>query len=286
MEYEPRYASAQEEPAGQNPPDGAIFNYFLKENAKNAVILEILDNNKQIVRRFSSDDKPYKIPNDNTPPYWIRPQQILSAAAGSHRFTWDLHYAPLDLSPAYPIAATFQQTTPDPTSPWILAGEYVVKLTVNGKTYQQPLSIRMDPRVKTAASDLKKQHDLSLACYKNRLQITSILKEMDGLKTQLKNIVLPKKEHPIGDKIKATETTISALETVKPSGKSLDAAFASIYNILHDTDMSPTTQTVAAAIDTQKAFDEWVKKWADVKGKDVATLNEVLKKLKLKAIGF
>ena len=82
------------------------------------------------------------------------------------------------------------------------------------------------------------------------------------------------------------ETTISALETVKPSGKSLDAAFASIYNILHDTDMPPTTQTVAAATDTQKAFDEWVKKWADVKGKDVAALNETLKKLKMKPVDF
>lgn len=274
----------QEEPAGQNPPDGAVINYFLKENAKSPVFLEIFDKNNQLVRRFTSDDKPYKIPEDNTPPYWIRPQQILSAAAGSHRFVWDLHYAPLDLSPAYPISAIYKQTVPDPTSPWVLAGEYTVKLTVNGKTYEQPLSIRMDPRVKTAESDLNKQHDLSLACYKSRQQIPVVLQEMNSVKTQIQSLALPKKDNGLAAKLKTLESTIAAFETAKPNSKSLDAAFSSVFNILHDTDMPPTTQTVAAATDTQKAFDGWLKKWQDAKTKDLVEINAVLKKMKVKTI--
>jgi photosystem II stability/assembly factor-like uncharacterized protein len=124
----------QEEAAGQNPPDGAIFDYFLKEKAQGEITLEIFDASGKSVRKFSSNDKPYKIPEVNIPLYWIRPQQILSAEAGSQRFVWDMHYKPLDEPASYPISATYMDTAPDPTSPWVLAGNYTAKMTVNGKT--------------------------------------------------------------------------------------------------------------------------------------------------------
>ena len=83
-----------EEPGGKNPPDGAIINYYLKSAASGLVTLEIFDAKDQLVRRYASDDKPQKV-DENTltiPSYWIRPPQILSAKAGSHRFIWDLRY--------------------------------------------------------------------------------------------------------------------------------------------------------------------------------------------------
>ena len=276
----------QEEPAGQNPPDGAIINYFLKENTKNMVVLEVFDKKNQLVRRFTSDDKPYKIPDNNVPSYWIRPQQILSSTAGAHRFVWDLHETPTDEPPSYPIGATFQQTAPEPNSPWVLPGEYRVKLTVNGKSYEHPLSIRMDPRVKTGENDLVKQYDLSLACYKNRQQIIGVQKEMEKVKKQLKNLVLTKKQTEAANKVAVIEAEIIKLDGNKPNAKSIDGAFASVFNILQDTDMPPTTQTVTAYSEAQKAFDEWLKNWQNLKSKDLSALNDILKKLKLNPIGM
>ena len=84
-----------DEPAGQNPPDGAIIDYYLNDNVVGSVTLDISDAHGNIVRHFSSEDKPYDIPKVNIPLYWIRPQEILSTKAGSHRFIWDLHYTPL-----------------------------------------------------------------------------------------------------------------------------------------------------------------------------------------------
>jgi hypothetical protein len=49
-----------------------------------------------------------------------------------------------------------------------MPGLYTVTLQVNGKTYTQPLQIKMDPRVKTSLQDLQKQHDLSIICYEGR----------------------------------------------------------------------------------------------------------------------
>ena len=159
----------QEEPAGQNPPDGAMIDYYLNANANEVVTLQIKDDKNNIIRTFRSDDKPYEIPPVNIPLYWIRPQQILSATAGSHRFLWDLHYTPIKSAPNYPIAAVYGNTAPEPTSPWVMPGNYTAVLTVNGKIYTQSLKVTMDPRVKTSITDLQLQHDYSMTCYKNSI---------------------------------------------------------------------------------------------------------------------
>jgi hypothetical protein len=105
----------QEEPAGENPPDGLIVDYYLPANAGSEVTLEIFDNKNKVVRKFSSNDTLYKIPPVNIPLYWVRPQQTLSSSEGAHRFVWDLHYTPLNLPPAFPISAILHNTAPSPT---------------------------------------------------------------------------------------------------------------------------------------------------------------------------
>ncbi len=82
--------------------------------------------------------------------YWIRPQEILSADKGAHRFLWDMHYMPLNVRAAYPISAVYKNTAPEETSPWVMPGNYKARLTVDGKTYEHSFSIKMDPRVKTS----------------------------------------------------------------------------------------------------------------------------------------
>ncbi|MFN9782746.1 MAG: hypothetical protein ACK54A_05870, partial [Sphingobacteriales bacterium] len=126
----------QEEPAGENPPDGAVINYHLNANASQ-VKLEILDSKGKLVRTYTSNDKPYTKPKDNVPDYWVRPQQILSAKAGAHRFSWDMHYDPLDIEPTFPISAVYKNTPPDPTSPWVMPGTYTARLTIDGKMQTQ-----------------------------------------------------------------------------------------------------------------------------------------------------
>lgn len=157
-----------DEPAGQNPPDGAMIDYYLKQEVTGEVTLDIVDNKGKVIRHYSSNDTLYKISEVDIPLNWIRPQQILSAEAGSHRFLWDMHYAPLDLPPSYPISAIYKNTAPQPTSPWVMPGNYTVKLFANGETFSQPLVIKMDPRVKTSLPELQKLHDLALQCYENR----------------------------------------------------------------------------------------------------------------------
>jgi photosystem II stability/assembly factor-like uncharacterized protein len=233
----------QEVPQGQNPPDGAMIDYFLKEKANQAVQLEIFDAAGKSIRRFSSDDKPYELPDLNIPLYWIRPQQILSAEAGSHRFIWDLHYAPLNLPPSYPISAVYQNTAPDATSPWVLAGNYTAKLTVNDKIYTQTFNIKMDPRVKTSSIDLKTQHDLSLACYQGRIKAQAAIASMAEMRTR----------------IRMTQEAMKAYNEKEVALKKLDSNLGTIHNILQDADSKPTTQAIATAKELLKTLRDLTK---------------------------
>jgi len=117
------------------------------------------------VRRYASSDKPE--PLEKTagehpiPMYWVRPAQILSGAAGVHRFVWDLHYAPPEsLEHEFPISAILHDTPKYPLGAWVVPGNYTVKLTVDGKSYSQPLVVKMDPRIKTSLADLRKQFEM------------------------------------------------------------------------------------------------------------------------------
>jgi photosystem II stability/assembly factor-like uncharacterized protein len=156
-----------EEPAGQNPPDGAMIEFYLPQPAT-SVELEILDQKGAVIRKYSNSDTLYKVPAVNIPLYWIRPQQQISTSAGMQRFLWDLHYQPLNEAPSYAIAAVKNNTAPDPTSPWVMPGVYTVRLKVNGQLQEQSITVVMDPRVKTSVKDLQRQHDLAMICYEGK----------------------------------------------------------------------------------------------------------------------
>jgi photosystem II stability/assembly factor-like uncharacterized protein len=139
-----------EEPAGQNPPDGAILYYYLRTAASSPVTLEILNASGGVVRRFASTDQPAQPdPLLNVPTYWIRPFQSLSPEAGMHRFVWDLHAAPAGgggrRGGEYSIAAIYRDT-PGARGEWMPPGTYAVKLAAGGASYTEPLVVKPDPR--------------------------------------------------------------------------------------------------------------------------------------------
>jgi len=156
-----------EEPAGQNPPDGAILHYYLERPASGVVTLEILDRTGSVIRKYASDEKTPRVTDiGNWPRWWIRPVKVLSVDAGLHRFVWDLHYAmPAGVRAEYPISATPGDTAPKPKGPWVVPGVYTVRLTVDGKSHTQPLTVKMDPRVRTSALAIQQQFLLAKRVY-------------------------------------------------------------------------------------------------------------------------
>jgi photosystem II stability/assembly factor-like uncharacterized protein len=151
-----------EEPAGQNPPDGAILDYAL-DSAVQKVTLSIYDARGTLVRRFTSDDAPPSpIPDLDKPAYWERGFSRPSTAAGMHRFVWNLREpdpkaAAQDLS----MGAVVRNTPRVPQGVLVLPGRYVVHLEADGTTIERPLTVVMDPRVSITDEALRSQYQLA-----------------------------------------------------------------------------------------------------------------------------
>jgi photosystem II stability/assembly factor-like uncharacterized protein len=180
-----------DEPRGENPPDGAIIDYTLKSAANGPVTLEILDAKGALVRRYSSAD-PVDRPDPATaavPLYWYRPLRALPATAGMHRVTWDFHYQPLPGGGGrggLPIAAVPFNTVAPPNAPWAAPGMYTVKLTVDGKSYTRPLTLKLDPRVKATAAGQATADRLAKALYDGVNDAQAALQEVRGLRAAVK----------------------------------------------------------------------------------------------------
>jgi photosystem II stability/assembly factor-like uncharacterized protein len=151
-----------EEPAGKNPPDGAILDYAL-ESAAQHVSIAIYDSGGALVRRYSSDDEPpAPIPDLDKPAFWERPFTRPSTAAGMHRFVWDLREpAPQALAQDLSMGAVAHDTPRVPQGVFVLPGRYLVRLTVDGKSVDRDLTVVLDPRVTITAQALRRQYALA-----------------------------------------------------------------------------------------------------------------------------
>jgi len=286
-----------EEPAGQNPPDGAMLDYVLKSAAIGPVTIEISDESGKLVHRFSSTDKPEPMNEKelNIPTYWIRPARVLSTRPGMHRFVWDLHYPPPDsLEHEYPISAIYHDTPRTPLGPTVMPGKYSVKLTVNGTTYTQPLMIKMDPRVMTTQGGLRQQFELETKINEAMRRDYETLQQVRSLRRQLKNLIEKVRQGQLKETVSALESKAAELEgndggygrtfLSTAEGRSLARLNAGLNTLLaavDNADAAPTTQAVSTFGDLNNALDQQLARWDVIKSKDVPELN-----LKLKRFGL
>jgi photosystem II stability/assembly factor-like uncharacterized protein len=150
-----------EEPAGQNPPDGAVFDYYLPSASH--VTLGVYDASGHLVRRYDSSMAPTPIvPEINVPTYWVQRPQPPGGTAGMHRFVWNYRYAdPLAASYDYPISAIYGDTPRVPQGVLAMPGTYTVKLTADGRTISRTFHLGMDPRVNVSLAALRAQFELA-----------------------------------------------------------------------------------------------------------------------------
>ncbi|HZP24914.1 MAG TPA: glycoside hydrolase [Terriglobales bacterium] len=270
-------------PAGQNPPDGAIFNYYLKSPATEAVTLEIVDSSGKTVRRLSSADPlPKPNPQLEIPEYWLRPPERLSSAAGLHRFVWDMHYQPVSgIKPEYPIAAVPENTAPQPTSPWIMPGKYTVVLTANGQKYTQPLTVEMDPRVKTAPGDLEKQFELSYRVYQDLLELQPVVERAEAAQAKLKS-AREKASGAEAEKLDALSKQLVALEGGQFRRRrgqqaanltGVRSSLLQLMNMLQEADRAPTNQIAEQVSIVHPNVTTVIQNWSEFESSQLKPLN-------------
>jgi len=264
-----------EEPTGENPPDGAILDYYLPQKASE-VKLQILDNNGKIIQYYSSNDEPEKL--DTTgfayPTYWIRPPETLSSLPGHHRFVWNLKYhEPEGTQKGFSIAAVYEDTPSGPDGPFVAPGRYTIRLMVDGKISEKPLLVRLDPRVNLSDADLKMQTDYSLQCYDNYNSLQKIRQQIET-KTNNPKSRWKKGQKEIWENFRGRgepnggdvvygnirESTLDD-ETIV----SLQDKFLYMMEIFQSVDAKPTQQAMDAMAMLNKRLEEMKAKWEGMK---------------------
>ena len=241
-----------EEPAGENPPDGAVLDYVLPAKAAR-VTLEILDAAGAQVRAFTSGDTPEQLDPATLPhpTYWIRPPQRLATAPGHHRFVWDLrHEPPPGVRRGYDIAATFRNTPSDPAGPHVLPGRYRVRMTADGVVREAPLEVRLDPRVDVPAEDLALQNRYSLALLRASDAAQALRDRIDarlqGASPAGRDALLRLRGDGEAPNPDTSYGSITAASAEQETVVSLQEKLAYMLKLLQQADARPTTQAIAA----------------------------------------
>ncbi len=254
-----------EEPTGENPPDGAILDYHLPDDATE-VMLEVLSKSGDLIRRFSSADPPESVDPSTLPhpTYWIRPAQEVATAAGHHRFAWDLRYAPpRGARRQFSIAAVQWKTPSGPMGPFVAPGTYTVRLTVDGAVTEKSLEVRLDPRVELSEEQLDRQTSLSLRCYRGYHRAQELREAIDRkLAADQGNEVLRALlgEGAPGDP-DILYGHIVAQSNDSETITGLQHKLLFVLNLLQGADAAPTSQAEAAVEALEETLEALIERW-------------------------
>ena len=275
-------------PAGENPPAGALIDYYLPAQPSGEVTIDIADAAGNPVRHLSSA-APAK---EQQPPEW--PDQVIASntppkVTGMNRFVWDLRYDdPVQIPGAFYAGLA-------PRGPIALPGAYTVKLTVDGQTQTVPLQLLRDPRVKGSEEGLRRKFALSVEVWHDtdalhravndiravEAKVATLHKKLDGQAAQKRLLAQ-------GDALVATVERIERqLMQVDIKGSEGNLNFPDMLNEqiyafagnLEDADTAPTKQEVETYAGFHAQLEKQLDAWEVIKRTSLPSFTEQVKRV-------
>jgi photosystem II stability/assembly factor-like uncharacterized protein len=290
-----------ETPAGQNPPDGAILDYYLNNAATSELSLTIYDDKGAEVASFSSRPKPIDLLPANAPEYWFAPPAALTKSAGVNRFVWNLRYPPpLTLPYGYygNLLGYTEYTLADhavpgltpreqPQGPFAAPGQYTVELRYAGQTLRQPLTLELDPRVHASEADLIAQRDVALeasrgmqSSYEAYHQVAAL---QDALADRQKSISGPDLKQAVDALLKEIDSLRNGSKAAPGFGP-VNRELARLIFSVESADIRPADTVQSAILQNCSALDKGLARWQQLNHEtqqDIASLNAKLKESNL-----
>jgi len=281
------------QPVGDNPPAGAIIDYYFKSLPKDEVSLDILDASGKVVRHLTSKEKK----EGEQPPEWpdrVERPKTIPANEGMNRFAWDLRSDdPVQIPGAF-------YSGEGPKGPLALPGDYQVKLAVGGKSQIAPLHLAIDPRTKGAEPALQKQFTLSMQVNDRISQLHQAVNEIRDLKSQVQTLHKrfgdDQRLKPALDAADQLDHKMSEVEQeliqVNMKGSEANLAFPNKLNERFDTfshaidagDAEPTKPQLDVFELLSNQLREQLQKWAQIKNEDVPKVDGLIKQANLPAL--
>ena len=283
---------------GENPPDGAMIDYYTSDKFSGVLTLEIADSKGAVIfQAHSNDPVPPLDPRYPDPVLWARAPRVLMTTPGHHRYLWDMRYPAV---PGMSTGPSADEAVPGDTpaissSPFVMPGTYTVKLIAGGKTVSENLHIVMDPRVKTPAAELESQFKVSMAIYNDTLKASTALHEITVLREQLA-AKGPAGSGEIEEKLNAIAGRAEGRGgrggggggRGAPAGpanlSTLRTQLARIQHTVQAADVAPTTAQVDSYQALEKPVNDLIDQWNAVKANDLKAMNDGLRRLHLSPI--
>ncbi|MBL8143115.1 MAG: glycoside hydrolase [Acidobacteria bacterium] len=245
-----------DEPGAPNPPDGAMIDYVLAQDARGPVTITITNASGATVRTYSSTDAPeVPVEGRNIPDYWIRPPQVLQATKGMHRFVWDLRHAPPAVQQfSYPIAAIAMNTPREPRGPWVVPGSYTVTIAADGVSRSQPLTVVMDPRVTLSTADLARIYTTAMGLYDDLRATDAAMRDVRAAVRSAESVG---QAGTAGERLKA----LAPFSSGEASFARLNQQLAQLFGIVNGVDAVPTAQTQAAVDAVRASVKAQLARW-------------------------
>lgn len=278
------------QPVGENPPAGAIIDYYFKTAPKEEVTLDVLDAQGKLVRHLSSKEKK----ENDQPPEWpdrVESTKTIPAAEGMNRFAWDLRYD----DPVQTPGAFYSGE--GPRGPKVLPGDYQVKITAAGKGQTAPLHIVMDPRIKDADAAVQKQFELSMQVRDRISQLHQAVNEIRNVKAQIQSLhkkfgedagakatletadELSKKMSTVEEQLIQVNMKSSEGNLVFPN--MLNERFDTFSHVIEGANAAPTQSQYDVFKMLSGQLDEQLQKWTQLKTDEVPKVGAAIKQLDL-----
>jgi photosystem II stability/assembly factor-like uncharacterized protein len=269
---------APETPVGENPPDGAVIDYWIGSAPKNPVTLEIRNSSGSVVRRFSSADTPQQIPAKRYfAAGWVKPEPVLSASSGAHRWIWDLRSGrPPAVEYNYAIAAIWGLNTPlTPTGQLVEPGRYTAVLTVDGHEQRASFEVLPDPRV--TGADYHAAALFSQSLYEPMQKAWRGYAETEALRQALGKRLPTIADPTLRSEAQALVTKLQPSDQPNSGFKGESDILAGLETAAEATDAPPTIAMRTIAAETIGRINADWAAWQQVRASALEPLNRRLK---------
>jgi photosystem II stability/assembly factor-like uncharacterized protein len=289
-------------PASENPPDGALLYYSLKNNAKSEVTLDVLDAKGNRVRHYSSKTALSKLPVGNAPDYWFAPPAVLDTTPGLHRFVWDVRTEdPLTLTYGYFGGKLdyIEYTLPDhaipgqtprhqPPGALLPPGTYEAVLTVDGKQYSQKFDVVLDPRVHASSSDLMEQWNLAQtissamqASYSAYNEYSALQTAITLQQTALKDNSQAKELLDALTKLQKAANDVAEGNREAPGIGPMNRDLSRYFVMIESADMRPAASAQKASHDACVVLQKNLAAWRQINEESIPPVNKQLQEVHL-----
>ncbi len=272
---------------GENPPNGAVFNFYLKDTGK-VVRLDILETDGEIIKSFRTGINKKDIRQES-------PLGLLKVQKGINRFAWNLQYPGVKVFDGLIIWAA------KTSGPVAVPGEYLARLVVGDDSTEVKFTVLKNPATSASQEDLQEQFDFLIQCRDKLTETHQAILDIRKIRKQIKQLQdnLDKKKdkdifaltEEILKKSSGVEKALYQTRNKSPQDPlnfpiRLNNKLGVVASQVSSGDFRPTDQAWEVKKVLTNQIDEELKKFEQIKNTDIPKLNKIVLDKKIEIIQF